>query len=107
MSESWLDEVEQAICNYCNIDAVPWGLRYVWASMTVDYLRWWASQLPDAAGASSMAGRAITSISEGSVSIGLGDDGSTIASARNLAGALDVVVTNYRDQLNKYRRAEW
>ena len=35
-----ISQVEQEIKNYCNIDKVPEELKFTWASMAVDFLRY-------------------------------------------------------------------
>jgi hypothetical protein len=111
--KSYVSEVGQSIINYCDIESVPDELKYVWASMTTDYLRWWLSQSssPDSGTSTVLNGeRVLSSISEGNVSLGFSGASSSTNSGANmrvLSGVLDKVVTNYTNQLNRFRRMSW
>lgn len=113
-------EVGQAILNYCNICRVPHALRFTWANMVLDYLRWEAELLrvndsdPDSPGGSATA-TITSSIRQGDTSVGFSADTSSqtyqSAKAHNIGsgdgGILDKFVMNYADQLNKFRRVCW
>lgn len=116
-----IKEVEQAILNYCNICAVPRDLRFIWANMIIDYLRWMdavrkANEAnsdggPGGAGVATFA----SSIKQGDTTVGFTADASAVSNkataAHNLGegddGILDKVVMNYTDALNKFRRVVW
>jgi hypothetical protein len=52
----------------------------------------------------------VSSVTEGSVSIGLksaNEQKSSPAQSRTIAGVLDEIVMNYRDHLNRFRRLSW
>ena len=100
---TFVDEVEQAIMNYCNITAVPIELKFVWMSMVVDYLRWMDSLKPSPSG--NVAPTALSSIREGDTTLGFSVNAS--GNAHNLQGVLDQVVMNYQDQLNRFRKVVW
>ena len=111
-----IDEVRQAICNYCNIDYVPEELKYVWANMVVDYLRWATSLAGSASGGAVKPGGSstatiVSSLKEGDTTIGFSADTSSQSSqagnAHAIGAVLDQVVMNYQDQLNRFRRVVW
>ena len=111
-----IDEVRQAICNYCNIDYVPEELKYVWANMVVDYLRWTTSLAGSASGGAVKPGGSstatiVSSLKEGDTTIGFSADTSSQSSqagnAHAIGAVLDQVVMNYQDQLNRFRRVVW
>lgn len=119
-----IDEVMQAIQNYCNIKRVPHDLRYTWANMTVDLIRWQLEVKTDNAASdenspggdssSLLAGKA-TSIKQGDTTVAFGASESS-QSAKNINahnmgagddGILDKIVMNYVDSLNKFRQIHW
>lgn len=114
-----LDEVRFAILNYCNIEEVPYQLKYVWANMTVDYYRWSqavtsAPQKDAGAGQAFNASGPVSSIQEGdttvSFSSGLASAGVSTADstvAHSMSAVLDEVVMNYTNHLNRFRRIVW
>lgn len=111
-----IDEVRQAICNYCNIDFVPAELKYVWANMVVDYLRWAVSLAASgSAGAVAPGGSTtatiVSSLKEGDTTIGFSADtasqSSQAGNAHAIGAVLDQVVMNYLDQLNRFRKVVW
>lgn len=86
-----LDDVEESIKNYCNLDAVPAGLANTAYRMAVDLYRY------DRPGREDVP-VLVASISEG-------DTSTSFASA---AGALDGgILKDYRGQLNRYRKVAW
>lgn len=103
-----VQEVEQAILNYCNICQVPKELEFVWASMTVDSALYmiesnYAPKDPmDALDPSDLS-----SIKVGDVSVFVGDKYRSNERSRTLQSHnanLDDIVYNYREQLNHFRR---
>lgn len=93
----FVEELEQRILSFCNIDAVPDGLKFVWASMTIDVLKVEQQTLPEVAAATPVA-----------TEIKLGD--TTVKEAVGTAAkksALDDIVLNYRIDLNRYRKLRW
>jgi hypothetical protein len=108
-----VDEVEQSIGNYCNRDALPEELQFDWTNMTIDLLRWYDSQTNDSGSGSPSVVEGpmiVSSVTEGSVSIGLksaNEQKSSPAQSRTIAGVLDEIVMNYRDHLNRFRRLSW
>lgn len=116
-----VDEVAQAICNYCNIPYVPTGLSGVWANMCFDYIRW--GEAAKTGSPSSGEGEVtadynktlgqvfLSSIKEGNTTVGFSADSnsswSIAANAHSPEEALQQVVMNYVDQLNRYRKVIW
>ena len=110
-----VNEVEEAICNYCNISQVPSELKHVWANMAIDLLRWYLSvagtQSEGGTPSVSTAPVMMSSLKEGDTTIGFSADVSSQRSkaenAHNIAGSIDQVVMNYQDQLNRFRKVVW
>jgi hypothetical protein len=109
-------EIEYAILNYCNISAIPERLKYTWANMCVDLLRWVlaiSSQNSSASvdSAPKISGD-VSSIKSGdtTVSFSSSDSSSSGANPKNahsVKAGVDGIILNYADQLNKFRRMEW
>lgn len=87
-----VDKAQEMICNYCNIDAVPEGLKTTLISMCVDIYR--AENY-----GSKEENSTVKSISEGDASV-------TFATGYSNNPAA-VFLKNYQTQLNKYRRVRW
>lgn len=86
-----LDAVAETICNYCNIDKVPDGLKYTQCRMAVDMYK-----------AESVGGETTgtpASISEGDTSVSFRD----ITGGKDYAVYADGVMKNYTTILNRYR----
>lgn len=108
-----VEEVEQSILNYCNIFQVPAELKFTWVAMVVDLSRWEASvkKASEASPSKSDTPTILSSLKEGDVTLGFSaDTSSTEYQARNahkISNALDQVVLNYKDSLNRFRRLVW
>ena len=107
-----ISQVEQEIKNYCNIDKVPEELKFTWASMAVDFLRYQYAATATTASDdnSTFDANEISSIKIGDTSIGIGSGSTT--DAKNIAlkshqPHLDSLVLNYKEQLNRFRRLVW
>ncbi|MFS8534847.1 MAG: hypothetical protein FWJ65_06770 [Limnochordales bacterium] len=98
--QSYVAEIEQRILAYCNLDEVPDGLRWTWASMTIDALRIEQASV-----------EAIGQTADRGESIRVGDTSVTPSSAGGVTNtsksAIDQVVLNYRVDLNRYRKLRW
>lgn len=103
-----LQEVEQVIKNYCSIPAVPDALRYTWCNMSIDLLLYnhevntTPNDVLEAFDPSD-----VSTIKLGDTSISLGDKYRSNARSRTLQSHqanLDAIVTNYKAQLNQFRR---
>ncbi|RXZ77254.1 DNA-packaging protein [Paenibacillaceae bacterium] len=98
---SYIAEIEYRIKHYCNIQRVPDGLLYVWASMVIDVARVELSNVEEIE--DSVGGGATVKVGDTSVSGGSAGGGVTNTSK----SVIDQVVTNYRIDLNHYRRMRW
>lgn len=103
-----LQEVEQVIKNYCRIPEVPVALKYTWCNMSIDLLLYnhevntTPNDVLEAFDPSD-----VSTIKIGDTSISLGDKYRSNARSRILQSHnsnLDDIVTNYRAQLNQFRR---
>lgn len=107
-----LDEVEQEIKNYCNIDEVPEELNYTWANMAMDLVLY-GHEVTTAVGAditASADASDVSSIQVGDTRIELKGNAGESARAKALRSHkpnLDTLLFNYRSQLNKFRRMVW
>lgn len=86
-----MDDVEETIRNYCNLDAVPGGLVNTSYRMAMDLYRYDCPGDADAP-------VTVVSISEGDTST------SFISAADALSGG---VLKDYQGQLNRYRKLGW
>lgn len=86
-----LDDVEETILNYCNLEELPAGLMNTAYRMAIDLYRY------DQPGTGS-APVAVSSISEGDTST------SFTSAADALAGG---ILKDYCGQLNRYRKLRW
>lgn len=94
---SYIPEMEQRILNYCNVDAVPDGLKFVWASMVIDVLKVEQSTLPQ-----------VQTALGNSVEVTVGDTTTkTKPGSAPSKSVIDAVVLNYRVDLNRYRELRW
>lgn len=103
-----LKEVEQEIKNYCSIPAVPEALKYTWCNMSIDLLLYIneVNTTPDDV-LNAFDPSDVSTIKVGDTSISLGDKYRSNARSRTLQSHnanLDDIVTNFRAQLNRYRR---
>ena len=103
-----LEEVEQVIKNYCSIPNVPNALRYTWCNMSIDLLlyNYEVNTTPDDV-LEAFDPSDVSTIKVGDTSISLGDKYRSNARSRTLQSHqanLDAIVTNYKDQLNQFRR---
>lgn len=107
----YIQEVEQAIKNYCLIPSVPKALYYTWANMTIDLLNYTIAINTE----TSETDTDITNILSGNFgTIAMGDtswkQGEADMSSpyyraiTSHSPNLDDIVFNYRQQLNKFRR---
>lgn len=103
-----LQEVEQVIKNYCCIPEIPEALKFTWCNMSIDLLLYIhevntpPNDVMDAFDPSD-----VSTIKIGDTSISLGDKYRNNARSRTLQSHnsnLDDIVTNYRAQLNSFRR---
>lgn len=97
---TYINELGFRIKHYCNISAIPEALKFVWASMVIDVCRIELSHIDE-----------IDDTSDRGESIKVGDTSSAPATSSGLTNTsktvIDSVVTNYRVDLNRYRRLGW
>ncbi len=104
-----IDEIEDVIKNYCNIKEVPEALKYTWANMTVDLVRYqYTMDMGEDNDLDDINLSDISNLKIGDTQISL--QGNNSIKSRILKGHypnLDNIVLNYRNQLNKFRRMVW
>lgn len=105
-----IDEVTQAILNYCNIKTVPDELRYVHANMVYDLVNYYYSKgvgIKEGTDVDVVTTEGeVTSISLGDMKIGLGSISGTTSTNKDSnahTNAIDDIVLNYTEQLNQFR----
>lgn len=86
-----MDDVQETILNYCNLDEMPKGLANTAYRMAIDLFR---GECPG----TKNAPVTVSSISEGDTST------SFISAADALAGG---ILKDYAGQLNRYRKLRW
>ncbi|MFA5638822.1 MAG: hypothetical protein WC961_08080 [Anaerovoracaceae bacterium] len=104
-----VDEVEEVIKNYCSIDEVPEGLKYTWANMSVDLVRYqYESNISTDDVLAGIDASDVSNLKIGDTQIALqgnnSERGKTLKSHRP---NLDQIVMNNKQQLNKFRRMVW
>lgn len=114
-----VDEIEQTILNYCNINEIPKELTYTFANMVVDLFRYEDEFIKSTT--VSVEGEEeeaepdvntgnINSIRVGDTTITFGSGSDTSIYNKNLRSHqanLDTVVLDYESQLKKFRRLVW
>lgn len=103
-----LQEVEQAIKNYCSISEVPEALKYTWCNMSIDLLLYnhEVNTTPDDV-LNAFDPSDVSTIKVGDTSLSLGDKYRNNQRSRTLQSHeadLDEIVMNYKAQLNHFRR---
>ena len=102
-------EVEQAIKNYCSIGSVPDALRFTWANMAVDLLRYElaSSEGPNDDEEVDMNGVSSIRMGDTTINLGGGANSSYGRAINSHKANLDDIVMNHREQLHKFRRMVW
>lgn len=102
-------EVEQAIKNYCSISSVPDALRFTWANMAVDLLRYElaSSEGPNKDEEVDMSGVSSIRMGDTTINLGGGANSSYGRAINSHKANLDDIVMNHREQLHKFRRMVW
>lgn len=107
-----IEEVEASIRNYCHfrlIEPMPLGIRFVWANMSVDLVRYETAKAKADAGTESEADVStsnLTSIKIGDTQLGFSasGNGSTASTAiKSHTANLDDLLMNYKEQLKCFR----
>ena len=100
-------EVEEVIKQYCNMDQVPEALKYTWANMAVDLVKY-NYESNNSGGEVAADAADVSSIKVGDTQIQLGGGSGSRAKVLNSHRPnLDQIVMNYQSQLNKFRRMVW
>lgn len=111
MIQMAIDEVEQAIKNYCQINLVPDELKFVWSNMAVDLLHYRnASNSNQNNGLDGLNSGEISSLKIGDTTITLGATNTNnehIRAIKSHRPNLDEIVMNNKQHLNKFRRMVW
>lgn len=106
-----LEEIDQAIKIYCNIDIIPNALLYVRANLVVDYIRYMEANKPNEAGNVGVASNNVgplTSIKSGGISYTFANNTGNKGVLENAHIAdIDDIINNYKAQLNRFRRITW
>lgn len=111
--ETALQEVDQAIMNYCHIDCIPTDLQYVRVNLVVDYVRYLEANKPTQDDAEmdvtdTKKVGPLTYVITGGVTYGFANNTTNAnATCNSHIGCLDAILYNYTTQLNSFRRAVW
>ncbi len=102
-----INEIEQVIKNYCNIDKIPEELNHTWANMAVDLINY-NYQLNNNDDIVEADSADVSSIKVGDTQIELGGGNNSRAKTLNShIPNLDQIILNYQSQLNKFRKMVW
>jgi hypothetical protein len=104
-----ISEVEEVIKNYCNIDTIPEALKFTWANMSVDLVRYqYESNISADDVLAGIDASDVSNLKIGDTQIALqgnnSERGKTLKSHRP---NLDRIVMNNKEQLNRFRRMVW
>lgn len=104
-----VSEVEEVIKNYCNIDTIPDALKFTWANMSVDLVRYqYESNISADDVLAGIDASDVSNLKIGDTQIALqgnnSERGKTLKSHRP---NLDQIVMNNKEQLNRFRRMVW
>lgn len=106
-----VDEVEQAIKNYCNLNSVPEELKFVWANMAIELVRYHNASVNDNSGnIGDINANEMSSVKIGDTTVTLGSGSSANPTNRAIKSHrpnLDEIVMNNKSHLNKFRRMVW
>jgi len=97
-----LQEVEQAILNYCDISIIPDALKFTWCNLSIDLLNYNLEINKNVlASIDTIDIREVTNIKIGDTSVQLGGSSSILKGHK---ANLDGLLMNYNQQLNMFRR---
>ncbi|RAK21136.1 hypothetical protein B0I26_10388 [Anoxybacillus vitaminiphilus] len=91
----YIEEVGQAIKNFCNRDDIPDELKYVHANMVVDMIRLERKNDPDSS-------QVVKSIKEGDVQVAF-----DTAEKSQGEKATEAILNTYQTQLYRFRKMRW
>lgn len=112
-----IEEIEEVIKSYCNIDNIPKALKFTWANMAIDLLRYQVTTQSTPSTEASAGGVDFNASNTGNISsVKIGDTNISFSSGDNSLNALskkshqanlDDLILNYKEQLQRYRRMTW
>lgn len=104
-----VNEVEEVIKNYCNIDTIPDALKFTWANMSVDLVRYQhESNISADDVLAEIDSSDISNLKIGDTQIALqGNDSERSKTLKSHRPNLDQIVMNNKQQLNRFRRMVW
>jgi len=104
-----INEVEEVIKNYCNIDIIPDALKFTWANMSVDLVRYqYESNISADDVLVGIDASDISNLKIGDTQIALqGNNSERSKTLKSHRPNLDQIVMNNKEQLNKFRRMVW
>ena len=104
-----VDEVKEVIKNYCSIDDIPEALKYTWANMAVDLVRYqYESNNSSEDVLNDIDASDVSNIKIGDTQIALqGNNSERSKTLKSHRPNLDQIVMNNKEQLNKFRRMVW
>jgi hypothetical protein len=104
-----ISEVEEVIKNYCSIDTIPDALKFTWANMAVDLIRY--QHESNISADDVLAGIDVSDVSNlkiGDTQIALqGNNSERSKTLKSHRPNLDQIVMNNKQQLNRFRRMVW
>jgi len=104
-----VNEVEEVIKNYCNIDTIPDALKFTWANMSVDLVLYqYESNISADDVLAGIDASDISNLKIGDTQIALqGNDSERSKTLKSHRPNLDQIVMNNKQQLNRFRRMVW
>lgn len=104
-----INEVEEVIKNYCNIDTIPDALKFTWANMSVDLVRYqYESNISADDVLAGIDASDVSNLKIGDTQIALqGNNSERSKILRSHRPNLDQIVMNNKEQLNRFRRMVW
>ena len=104
-----IGEVEEVIKNYCSIDEVPDALKYTWANMAVDLVKYQYESTVSGGNVLDFADASdVSNIKIGDTQIALqGGSSDRSRTLKSHRPNLDQIVMNNKEQLNRFRRMVW
>lgn len=104
-----INEVEEVIKNYCNIDTIPDALKFTWANMSVDLVRYqYESNISADDVLAGIDASDVSNLKIGDTQIALqGNNSERSKILKSHRPNLDQIVMNNKQQLNRFRRMVW
>jgi hypothetical protein len=104
-----VSEVEEVIKNYCSIDTIPEALKFTWANMSVDLVRYqYESNISADDVLAGIDASDVSNLKIGDTQIALqGNNSERSKTLKSHRPNLDQIVMNNKQQLNRFRRMVW